>query len=151
MLLCRTLCENSNLSPSLDFSRSGHYTIFRWVAMKWRQAPMDRAGKVRWWQPAPKPKPSLRTHGILGVAVHIVGTAADMALIVGSTVIVGVALIRYFQGSCSILIPLPNCFNQVPFSDWILLLLFISITLDYIEKLIVARRKRQMDDTEFLR
>jgi hypothetical protein len=94
---------------------------------------MDKGGKVRWWRPAP----SLRTHGILGVAVSILCAAAGMALGVGSTVVLGVALIHYFQGSCSVL----NCMNQVPFFDWVLPLLLISITLEYIEKLIVRRRR----------
>jgi hypothetical protein len=111
---------------------------------------MDKDRKVRWWQPAPKPKPSLRTHGILGVAVSILGWVAITALIVASTVVVGVALIRYFQGSCSILIPFLNCFNQAPFFNWILPLIFIDSILEYIEKLIVRRRKRQMDETESL-
>jgi hypothetical protein len=98
---------------------------------------MDKGGKVRWWQPAP----SLRTHGILGMAVSILGAAAGMALGVGSTVILGVALIHYFQGSCSVL----NCMNQVPFFDWFWPLLLISTIFGYIEKLIVRRRRLSLE------
>jgi hypothetical protein len=107
---------------------------------------MDTAGKVSWWQTAlkPRPKPSLRTHGVLGVAVGILGWAVVTALAIGCNIVLGIAIIYYFQGSCSIL----NCVNQVPLSNWILLLIFIDIPLEYIEKLIVRRRKRQMDDTE---
>jgi len=39
---------------------------------------------------------------------------------------------------------------QSPFFNWILPLWFIGIILELIEKLIVRRRKRQMDDTEVL-
>jgi hypothetical protein len=70
-----------------------------------------------------------------------------MALIVGSFVTVGVALIHYFQGSCGIL----NCMGQAPFFNWIVPLMFIDSALEYVEKLIVRRRKKQMDDTELLR
>jgi hypothetical protein len=108
---------------------------------------MDKGAKIRWSQLV---VPSLQTHGILGVAVHIVGTAAYMALGIGSTVLVGLSLVHYFQGYCSILVPLPNnCFNQAPFSNWIMLLLFIGSTLEYIEKLILKRRKRELDDAKF--
>jgi hypothetical protein len=98
----------------------------------------------------PKPKPSLRTHGILGMAVHIVGWVAITALTVASFVVVGVALIRYFQASCSILSPFLGCFREATFFNWILPLVFIDSALEYIEKLIVRRRKRQMDETESL-
>jgi uncharacterized membrane protein required for colicin V production len=80
---------------------------------------------------------SLRTRGILGVAVSILGWAAAMAFAIGCYVVLGIAVMHYFQGSCSIL----NCVNQVPFSNWILLLLFISCTSEFIEKLIVRRRR----------
>jgi hypothetical protein len=103
---------------------------------------MDTAGKVHWWRPVPRLKPSLRTHGILGVAVSILGWAAIIALSIGCCVILGIAVIHYFQGSCSIL----NCMNQVPFYNWIVPLIFIEPGLEYIENLIVRRRKKQMDD-----
>ena len=109
---------------------------------------MDTAAKVRWWQPAPKPKPSLRTHGILGVAVHIVGWVTITASIIASFVVVGVALIRYFRGSCGILNPFLGCFREAPLFNWILPLVCIDGALEYIEKLIVRRRKKQMDETE---
>jgi hypothetical protein len=101
---------------------------------------MDAARKVSWWQTAlkPKPVPSLGTHGILGVAVSIVGWAVAIALAIGCNVVLGIAVIHYFQGSCSIL----NCVNQVFLSNWILLFIFIEPGLEYLERLIVRRRKR---------
>jgi hypothetical protein len=52
---------------------------------------MDTAEKVRWWQTALKPKqvPSVRTHGILGVAVSILGWAVAIALAIGCNVVLG--------------------------------------------------------------
>jgi hypothetical protein len=122
------------------------FTIFPLARDETAQAPMDTAGKVHWWQPAPKPKLSLRTHGIFGVAVNILGWVASTAFAIGCCVVLAIAVIHYFQGSCSVL----NCVNQVPFSNWILLLMFIVPALEYVEKLIVRRRKKQMDDTELL-
>jgi hypothetical protein len=83
--------------------------------------------------------PSLRTHGIIGLLVSILHVAAGVAFGVGATVIVGLALIHYFQGSCGIL----DCFNQGPFPDWFFLLLFILISLKFIQRLIVRRHKRR--------
>jgi hypothetical protein len=103
---------------------------------------MDTAGKARWWQPVPKPKRSLRTHGILGVVVSILGWVAITALTVASFVVVGGAFILYFHGSCSLLIPLPSCVSQAPLFNWILPLVCIDGALEYIERLIVKRRKR---------
>jgi hypothetical protein len=105
----------------------------------------SKGGNDRWgsrvyqWLTQPLPAPSLRTHGIIGFVVSILHMAVGVALSIGLVVIVGVALITYFRGSCS---TLNYCLSQAPFSDWFLPFLFILWTLEYIERAIVSLRKR---------
>jgi hypothetical protein len=58
--------------------------------------------------------------------------------LVGLFIVVGAAIVYYFEGSCRVL----DCIDQIPYSDVPFALIFLAILVELFEKLWRERKQR---------